>query len=382
MKFENLGLKENPFRLTPPINQQEIIWAGMKDVKEKIEDRIKISLLTRPSRIVINWGSYGSGKTHAALYFSKTDRLQELVEKNNVEKAKSIKVTLPRTSKNIVQEFLRSFLGQYSLEDIRDDFLAIRDKIGEDALAKRIDAFSNDGIIANVFKKLVGINIKKQKGLFNNEEIDDDFQQLKNYIYGDSTKGTLNYLGLSYGLNNDEQIANFLATIIGCLTLEKEYYSSFFIWLDEFEDIDTLSKSLQDRFTTFLRQFIDKTPNNLTIFINFTQKPFMSREDMSLYLGEALTTRIGVQIDFAPLSIEEAKIYVKEMFNEALMESKPIPISDEDISYILSHIGNLTARKINESFSIILEMALIKEKKTINRDFINQIKQEIISWEE
>ena len=111
MTYETLGLTENPFRLTPPLNQKDIHWAGMHEVKESIEKRIKIAMRTQPSRIVLNWGSYGSGKTHAALYFSKTDRLQELSTELNVSAAKSIKITLPRSSNNIVQEFLRSFFG-------------------------------------------------------------------------------------------------------------------------------------------------------------------------------------------------------------------------------------------------------------------------------
>jgi len=370
MNYESLGLTGNPFRLTPPLDPKEIIWAGMQDIKDKLEKRIKISLRTQPSRIIINWGSYGSGKTHAALYFSKTDRLRELTTENSVEKAKSVKITLPRASGSIVQEFLRSFLGQYSLEEIYNDFLQIKDDLGEEQLIKMIDTFSNDTIIADVFKNLIVA------------EEDEHFLKLKNYIYGDSTKGTLNYLELPYGLTNDEQIANFLATIINCITFEKKYYSSFFIWLDEFEDIDTLNKNLQDRFTTFLRQLIDKTPNNLTLFINFTQKAFMDIEDLSMYLGEALTSRTKVQIDFTHPSIEEAKDYVKELFDCYLEKTKHIPINDEVIKYVLEHIGNLTARKINESFSIILEMALFEETSIIDQVFIDQIKFEIISWTE
>jgi len=96
------------------------------EVKENIEKRIKIAMRTQPSRIVLNWGSYGSGKTHAALYFSKTDRLQDLSTDLKVSPAKSIKITLPRASNDIVQEFLRSFLGQYSLEEIYDDFQSLK----------------------------------------------------------------------------------------------------------------------------------------------------------------------------------------------------------------------------------------------------------------
>ena len=56
--------------------------------------------------------------------------------------------------------------------------------------------------------------------------------------------------------------------------------------------------------------------------------------------------------------------------------------NDETIKYALEHIGNLTARKINETFSIIFEMALLEGKDQITQSFIDSIKDEIIAWEE
>lgn len=374
MTYEKLGLKENPFRLTPPLDQKEIVWAGMSEVKNKIEQRIKIATLTKPSRIVLNWGSYGSGKTHASLYYSKTDRLKEITDENNVSAAKSIKITLPRSTSNIVQEFFRSFLGQYSLEDIYYDFKEVENSFDKETLISIINAHSNDNSIAEVLKKLIEI-----------ESVDsEDFNKLKSYIYGDTTKATLNHLGLPLGLNNDEQIANFMATVISCITYEKKYYSTFIIWLDEFEDIDTVSKNLVDRFTTFLRQFIDKTSNNLLLFLNFTQKTFLTVEDLSLFLGEALTSRTKATIDFANPTLEESIIYVKELCSNSLfkVEGADSPFdSDETIKHVLSNIGNLNARKINESFSIVFEMALIMQVEKITQDFINDISDEIIAWD-
>lgn len=371
MTYENLGLKENPFRLTPPLDKKDLVWAGMNTVKQGLETRIKLSMKTLPSRIVLNWGAYGSGKTHAALYYSKTDALHHLATEQDAKPAVSIKITLPRSSGNIVQEFLRSFLGQYSLEKIHTDFQKLKEKFGSEQLDKMIDTFSSDSIIADIYKSLIDSAEGKE----------DYFNILKNYIHGDSTKATLSYLELPYGLTNDEQIANFLATFINCVTYEKQYYSAFIIWLDEFEDIDTIKKGLADRFTTFIRQFIDKTPSNLILFINFTQKAFMNIEDLSLYMGEALTSRAKAKIDFANPTLEEAVKYVEELCNLFVVEGSPCPLKQEIIRYVLEHIGNLTARKINETFSIILEMSLILNQNHLDTNFIDSITDEIIAWE-
>jgi len=381
MNYEILGLRENPFRLTPPLDPQDIVWAGMQEVKDKLEKRIQLSIKTRPSRIVINWGSYGSGKTHASLYFSKTNRLDEIRAKLDSSKAKSIKVTLPRTSNDIVQEFLRSFLGQYSLESIYEDFQELRKIIDDEELKKIILTYSNDATIEKLFNKFI---FEMDRATIFDDKLDENmFSAMKNYIFGDSTKATLKLLDMPLGLKNDEQIANFLGTIISCITYDKKYYSSFIIWLDEFEDIDTVKKNLADRFTTFLRQFIDKTPNNLMIFLNFTQKAFMDIEDLSLYLGEALTSRAKVKIDFENPTVDEAVAYIKELSEIYKIEDRDLPFdSDETLKYILEHIGNLTTRKINETFSIILEMALIEGKERIDKEFVDNIQEEIIAWEE
>jgi hypothetical protein len=181
---------------------------------------------------------------------------------------------------------------------------------------------------------------------------------------------------------------NLVSTMFNCLTYEQKIYSEIFLWIDEFEDIDTLNKSVGDRFTSFLRQLLDKTPNNLTIFLNFSPKRFTNIEDLSIYLGEALWRRTRLKIHFAEPSIEEAIDYLKELLNHPRFrgdqdldeENVFYPFSEDIVKYVLKNVGRLSIRKINEVFSIILELALIEEKN-IGIDFINSIKEEIISWE-
>ncbi|MFR2159780.1 MAG: hypothetical protein ACLS6N_08550, partial [Alistipes finegoldii] len=72
MSIEQLNLKSNPFRLTPSIDSKEIIWAGFPEIKRKIENRIKRSISIPNSSLILNWGEYGSGKTHASRYFNKS----------------------------------------------------------------------------------------------------------------------------------------------------------------------------------------------------------------------------------------------------------------------------------------------------------------------
>ncbi|CAM2974202.1 hypothetical protein [Flavobacterium frigoris] len=373
MELSDLKLKENPFRTGPSINPKDLIWAGFLELKKKIEDRLSFAMKTSPSRIVLNWGRYGSGKTHAANFYTKTNRLNELSAEKSANQTKSIKINLPRTSKDPVQSFFRSFLGQISLSDMKADF----DKVKESLLAHEsidtiIDVNSNDIIISDLFKLIIS------------DDNADKFQAIEAYLFGDATKSTLVKLGLPFGLKDDEQIVNFLSTYINCITFEKRVFSSFILWLDEFEDIDTLNKQSQDRVTTFLRQLFDKTPNHFLLFLNFTPKTFFNIEDLSIILGEALSTRAKIQINFEAPSLNEAINYLEELISPQLnnIQDKFGPFENEEtIKYVLENIGNLSIRKINEVFSLIIELAILLGKDKIDIDFIKSVKDEIPSFE-
>lgn len=380
MDYKNYNLNGNPFRLTPPINPNEIVWAGMNDVKEQLEKRVKISMRTSTSRIVINWGDYGSGKTHAATYFTRTNRLSEIAKELHVAKARSIKVNLPRTSKDVVQAFWRTLLGQLSFRSIVEDIQNLREKLQPtEGFESVISALANDNVVEQLFVQLSELDLDDAESL-------EDYER---YLYGDSTKTTLKKLDLPLGLTDDEQVVNLISTLFNCLSYQKGIYSAIILWIDEFEDIDTLNKSGADRFTTFLRQLIDKTPNNLTLFLNFTPKRFLNIEDLSVYMGEALLSRAGVRISFEEPSIEEAINYVDELLNlehhridSTSSSNRYHPFSNDVIEHVLQNIGRRSIRKINEAFSIILELALIEEKSPeIDIAFVDSISDEIIAWE-
>jgi len=384
MKFSHYKFKENPFRITPPINPEEIVWAGRTKLKQKIDHRIKMGIETSVSRIVLNWGRYGSGKTHAANYYTKTSYVQDRFGVNT----KNIKVNLPRTSKDPVQAFLRALLGQLSFDNIVSDFSQL-DTIFTEQLGDIIAVNSNDHVISEFIKRF--IEKEDKTSLFSNEEEKiKQLNALKHYLYGDSTTTTLNALGLPLGLEDDEQVVNLISTLFNCITYQKKLYQSVFLWIDEFEDIDTLTRSNQDRLTTFLRQLVDKTPNNLTIFLNFTLKGRGDIEDLSIRLGEALASRAKLFIEFDSPTVSEALDYLKDLINHPLFrteidENAPFyPVTEAATKYIIEHLGKLSIRKINEVFSLIIELALIASAipKDIEIEFVNTIKDEIIFWEE
>ncbi|HCD86835.1 MAG TPA: hypothetical protein DEQ87_04230 [Algoriphagus sp.] len=374
MELNDLFFKENPFRTGPSLNPAELLWAGFPKLKSDVESRLVFAMKTSPSRIVLNWGRYGSGKTHAANYYTKTNRVNQIATEKNTIEPRCIKINLPRTSKDPVQSFFRSFLGQIGLKQIKEDL----DRLNTEypgQIGQIIDINSNDIIVSDLFKLLI-----EEDG-----SDEDFFPTVEAYIFGDNAKSTLQKLGLPFGLRDDEQVVNFLSTYLNCITYEKHIYSAFILWIDEFEDIDTLNKQSQDRITTFIRQLFDKTPNNFLLFLNFTPKTFFNVEDLSIMLGEALSTRAKIRINFQEPNIGEAIQYIKELIASQLIEGSNElgPFLDEGVfEYVLENIGILSVRKINEVLSLILELAVLMEhSKPIDVDFVKSIRDEIPSFE-
>lgn len=60
--YTQFNLKSNPFRLTPALSSDELIWAGFPDLKKRIENRILKAIKIPNSSLILNWGDYGSGK--------------------------------------------------------------------------------------------------------------------------------------------------------------------------------------------------------------------------------------------------------------------------------------------------------------------------------
>jgi hypothetical protein len=385
MNFENYKLLDNPFRISPSNNSNELIWIGMDVLKEKLNQRIQTSISTTPSRIVINWGRYGSGKTHAANYYTKTNFIKETFAG---KLTKNIKVNLPRSTKDPVQSFLRALIGQLNFENIVDDFELVKNEFNAEA-DSIIEANTSDSIIAIFLKKFLNKETI-QNSLFPDMEFGVAKDALRDFLYGDITKSTLKKLNLPLGLEDDEQIVNLLSGIFNTITYQKKIYSSVFLWIDEFEDIESLPKITQDRFTTFLRQLIDKTPNNLTIFLNFTLKGIDAFEDLSIILGEALASRAKIHIDFDEPNEDESLKYIRDLLNHPNFrtannikaENLYYPYEEESARYVITNIGRRSLRKINETFSLILELALIEHQipEKITKNFIDKVSLEIPSW--
>lgn len=364
MSIEQLKLKSNPFRLTPSIDSKEIIWAGFPEIKEKIENRIKRSISIPNSSLILNWGEYGSGKTHASRYFNKQDVLEELADTNTIPF--SINLSFPK-SKDPVKELYTQIIDRINFEELRS---RVNEKFHD--LKEVMNIITQNTLIRQVLCLL-----------FDNEE---NLMGIREYLYGGSFR-KLSSKGIIRKLSSDNDYIDLITSLFSLLTYEKKVYSVIIMWIDEFEDISILNTSSISNINSFVRSLIDKASNNFLLFLNLTQSAMMDVEDLGEYLQEAVKSRIKERIEFNMPNSLELKEYLEELLNNPLYRDEPCtgsqrfyPFEEDVIDQVIKDLGNTSLRRYNEAFSLLLENAIYDGKKNIDIAYYDDIKSEIIGW--
>lgn len=367
MSFKtNFNLRSNPFRMTPGINSNELIWAGFSDLKKKFEYRIKRSMRIPSSSLVLNWGEYGCGKTHAAKFFGESEVINQLATDSGSKPAYHIYVTLPK-GKSPVEETFTSIIDKLDIPQLRASFLPHKDK-----LESFIEEVSDNNHIKSVLTAFFDSSI--------------DANDVKKYLYRNMTNTDITKKFLSVpilrAINIETDYSKFLSGLFSCLTFEKNVYSCVMLWIDEFEDVASMTNVNIDKINSFIRDIIDNTPDNLLIFLNLTQTAFFTSEDLGQYLSEAVKSKIKDRINFDLPKESEFITYLKELFlsyREGVTPSEIYPFNDEKtIEYILKNLGDTSLRRFNDALNVTLELADLDGKYPIDEEYIKQNKNDII----
>ena len=361
--FETFKLKTNPFRMTPAINSDELIWAGFQQVKDKLGKRIKRSIQIPNSTLILNWGEYGSGKTHAARYFNKISVLQEL---SGAEQPPfSLDINFPK-SKEPVKDIYVQIIDKLDISELREQII---DKDVDVSIV--LNLVTDNILIRNVVKLMFDDTVP--------------VTTFKSYLYGTSSiNKSFVENSVQRKLVTDSDYTEFLSTIFSLITYQKKAFSCVVLWIDEFEDISILNSINISNVNNFIRTIIDKTPNNLLMFLNLTQSAMMDVEDLGEYLQEAVKSRIKDRVELSMPTKEELKIYLKDLLNNSLHREEPkdsfFPFDEDVVDEIVKDLGSVSLRRFNEAFSLLLESALFDKKAVIDKDYYDSMKNEIVGW--
>lgn len=334
--YTQFKLQSNPFRLTPALSSEELIWAGFPELKKRIENRILKAIKIPNSSLILNWGDYGSGKTHAARYFTNLNVLSNL-------KIKTDSLPLP-----LIINFPRS------KEPVKEIYTQIIDKIDIDDIRRRLEKEKID--IASVLSQVTdNVLIQNIVSLLLNPTVSP--QMMKSYLYGTASI-TSNFVdkNVSRKLVSDIDYIELLSALFSVITYDKKAYSCVIIWIDEFESISILNTVSISNVNNLIRSLLDYVPNNLLIFLNLTQSAMMDVSDLSDYLQEAVKSRIKDKIELGIPDLDAFKLYLKELLNNPLYRTsecsdKPyFPFEEDVIDQIFNDLG--------EAFLCVVTMML------------------------
>ena len=361
--FEKYQLKDNPFRMVPTSEPEKLIWAGFGGVKEAFENRIKRSIGVSNSSLVLNMGEYGSGKTHAAMYFSKPDVLKSLTPEGSKEPL-SIRIDFP-SSKNVVYDLYMQVIDKIDFNIIQEQLPAVEERRRE-----------INEITKNEF-------IKKTLDMVFCKPVNTD---TLSFLYGDSTATQRKSLDISRTINFGVDTEQILGTIFTFLTSEIGPYSCIILWLDEFEDITTLNSVEVKNTNSFIRSLLDNTPDHLLMFINFTMSSLSSKEDLFMYLQEAVKSRVKQRIEFVLPTLKDLKDYLKDLLNNPIYREEPrddyFPFDENVIENLFDTVKNVSLRRFNEALSLLLESACFDGKDKIDQAYFESIKSEVEGWKD
>lgn len=368
-------LKHNPFADTPPRKPEEAVWAGLPQLRKQFETLFVQALATPATQVVLNWGAWGSGKTHAAMYFGLKERLWPLVQEPRVQDVCVVYIRTPKEPARADIDLYRDIIEALRFTNLRKlirDLIAARGQ--EEALRLLQDSASSEPVGKAIW--LLGLEPKKRSGqlaLFDEEPSEERNQLLESYFFSTCTKRDLKELGLSRGIDNAQDRFRVLGTLLQCIIgfappEQVNRHTRLILWIDELEDLIYFQSRQYRPFTQGLRDLTDRLPNYLTLLMNFTLATG-TYEDATVVLGDALTSRITHQVYFKPLTIEEACEYVVELMRFYRLEdpsSKGLPatypFAEDALRTLVELLPSLgrTPRDLNKRCSEVVSRALLE----------------------
>jgi len=350
--FDRFGLTENPFGIVPVKGLK--VWADRKKFLSEVEEVIRSALSSTPSRLVACFhGDWGAGKTHSAVYFSNREVLRRYAAELGEKDPLSTVIILP-------------------VRDVFDTlYLDILEEIGFDAIRKAVDSLrkGSEPLSAEFIAKLRRI-VEDEKLAKVLAMSPDDIEK---YVVMSAATADLRRMRVTRGVRTSSDKLRVLRGVLNLLT--NTLHSRIILWIDDCERLGELTGRDQLDFQVFVRDLLDYVPLCLNIILNFTLPPGQKVEDIEVYLGDALRSRLHRRIVVGPLAANEFIEYVRD-----LLESKrPVgfenpnpyfPFKSEKVLLRVSRLMrqrrlSLTPRAVNSLLSSFLEEASRDEKRTV-----------------
>lgn len=374
-----LFLPEDPFTVVPPMEPSQAKWAGLKKLKGEFDGTFREALTSSRNQLVLNWGPYGAGKTHASVYFKIEQHMPGPI-KERVAQIYTLSTRTPKEPGQAAFLLYSDLLEQLQMERIRGRIRTIRSEVGHDGALE-------------ILQNLTGSEALGRAIWLLGDEEQEQLQQLLNqYFLSGLSPSQLPKLGIGRSIRSSNDRFRILATIFQCfIGLSQDpkpaSYNRVFLWLDEAEDLTLFRSREYTPFARGLRDLFDSLPRFFTMFVNFTlAEPRM--EPIEVVLGKALIDRVTKYIYFEEPNCEEGVEYVRELLDQNRTDKDEFsslglpdtyPFTEDAVATLLEDLSPRTPRSIHSRCHDLVMRAFAeglfreKGKGIINTEYVNSV---------
>jgi hypothetical protein len=398
LSWNLLYLQDNPFLITPPDDPEEIIWAGMPELKKEIETKLAEARQSAATQAILNRGPFGGGKTHALRYYSLSARWP--AAKKSVRDIMIITVSTPKQSGKPADDFYTDVLERIGIAQVRQRVAAALEEVGEeDAFTRLIEVTGSDSL-GRAIHMLGQSGYVGESGEASDTKIAAEKRQLLDaYFLDGCTKAELRKLGLARNIEKAQDKFRVLAGLFRCFiglrpNREVGDHSRVCLWIDEMEDFVYFSATQYRPFTQGLRDMIDRLPSFFTLLLNFTLTDPEELDTIEIIMGKALVDRITDHVVYREMNPPQAEQYVKEImasYRTADYKAKVgelYPFDEDALLYIIQNLDKRTPRSINKRCAYIASAALQHKKRNtapgeikIDMDFVKSMSRSELDQE-
>lgn len=397
--WELVLLKQNPFPNTPPVRPEDAVWAGFPDLREQLDSLFAESLSTSRTQVVLNRGEYGSGKTHAAIFYRHLDNLPLLHDGRQVRNSEIVYIRTPKEPDKADITLYQNIIETIQFRRIRT---VIKEIIAEYGDQYALEQFQNLTESEQLGRALWLLGHEQERSsqlaLFKGA-LDDHQNLIESYFFSQTTSSDLKRLGLSRRINNIQDRFRVLGCILQCFIgfadeQDVAKHRRVILWIDELEDLILYPARYYRPFTQGLRDLIDRLPSYFTLMMNFTLASPESLEDIGVVLGKAVMDRITDRVYFREPDEEEAFDYVVDLLKHYRIEPTehvqiPItyPFEEEALRMLIAYLPVRTPRRINQRCASIIGEALRNSiirspgEDMISKEFVRKVEDERIEFD-
>jgi hypothetical protein len=378
--WHRIGLRDNPFLLTPPERPQEALWAGVPRLKLEFDRVLKEAKGSAATQVILCRGPVGGGKTHACVYYSLPERWP--AQTPAVRDIHIWRVNTPKETGKPDRDFYINLLEYIGLDRVRPIVRAAIEAVGHETAEEVLRRTTESADLTRAILTL-------------GEDPDNDL--IDAFFLGKPTRTELRTLKLNRQLEKNQDYFRILAGIIKCYVglsndSAVKNHTRVCLWIDEMEDFVYFTPSQYRAFGQGIRELVDNLPNFFSLFLNFTLSTTEESEEIELILGSALVDRVTTEIFFEELTFEEMKQYVAAVLdhhrlpNHDNQGTQYFPFEESALELLLNSLPTRTPRDINKRCRNVLVRAFEdnvfeNQASKISKTFVAKLKAEELDKE-